>query len=73
MKLKVNLISGGRYYKAGEDIPEDELPDFASRYASDVDDGNAVDESYAETLHRQRAQLRSLKGTWATQLSSVLR
>jgi hypothetical protein len=57
VKLKVNLISGGRYYKAGEDIPEDALPDFASRYASEVEDGEAVGASYAQTLQQQRADL----------------
>jgi hypothetical protein len=57
VKLKVNLISGGRYYKAGEDIPEDALPDFASRYASEGEDGDAVDASYAETLQQQRSDL----------------
>jgi hypothetical protein len=58
MKLKVNLISGGRYYKAGEDIPEDALPGFASKYAVTVsEDGDAVDESYAESLQRQKADL----------------
>ena len=57
MKLKVNLISGGRYYKAGEDIPEDELPDFASRYAMETESNSEVDESYVETLQKQRVGL----------------
>jgi hypothetical protein len=58
MKLKVNLISGGHYYKAGEDIPESELPTFASKYAVTVsEDGDAVDESYAQSLQQQRANL----------------
>jgi hypothetical protein len=57
VKLKVNLISNGKYFKAGEDIPDDALPDFASRYASEAEDGEAVEASYAETLQQQRADL----------------
>jgi hypothetical protein len=58
MKLKVNLITGGKYFKAGEDIPDDELPEFATKYAMEAEpNGDAVDDSYAETLQKQRADL----------------
>ena len=63
MKLKVHLISGGKYYKAGEDIPEDALPEFASKYAIEAEsNGEAVEESYAETLQRQRSDADDLDG-----------
>lgn len=57
MKLSVHLISKGRYYKAGTDIPDDELPEFASRYAVEAESNGGVDESYAKTLQQQRAGL----------------
>jgi hypothetical protein len=31
-KLRVNIISKGKYWRAFEDIPEDELPEFAKNY-----------------------------------------
>jgi len=60
VKLKVNLISNGKYFKAGEDIPDDASPHFASQYASEVEDGEdgeAEEASSAETLQQQRADL----------------
>jgi hypothetical protein len=39
VKLSVNLITGGKYYRAGDDIPAGDLPDFAAKYAM-ADDGN---------------------------------
>jgi len=32
VKLSVNLIAGGRYWKAGDDIPDHEIPAFAQRF-----------------------------------------
>ena len=33
MRLKVHLIAGGRYWRAGEEIPDEELPAFAFKYS----------------------------------------
>ena len=33
MKLSVNLVGQGRYWKAGEEIPGEEVPDHLRRYA----------------------------------------
>lgn len=58
MKLKVNLISNGKYFKAGEEVADDLISDAMRKYAVTVsEDGDAVDESYAESLQRQRANL----------------
>ncbi len=35
MKLSVNLVSGNRYYRAGEDIPDNEVPVHAAKWAVD--------------------------------------
>jgi hypothetical protein len=35
MRLRVHLISRGKYYEAGTDIPDDDLPEFATKYASE--------------------------------------
>jgi hypothetical protein len=32
MRLKVHLIANGRYYRAGSEIPEEEMPSFAFKY-----------------------------------------
>ena len=37
MKLKVNLVSGNRYYRAGEEIPDGEVPVHAAKWAVDPD------------------------------------
>ena len=34
MKLSVNLIAGGRYYKAGEEVPGDQVSPFAAELAA---------------------------------------
>jgi hypothetical protein len=47
MKLMYNVITQGRYYKAGEHIPENLLSDAMRKYA--------VTGSYLETLQKQRA------------------
>ena len=59
MKLSANVITNGRYYKAGEDVPDDLISDAMRKYAVTVsEDGDAVDdESYAQTLQKQRADL----------------
>ena len=58
MKLSVNVITKGRYFKAGEDVPDDLISDAMRKYAVTVsEDGDAVDESYAQTLQKQRADL----------------
>jgi hypothetical protein len=58
MKLSVNVITGGRYFKAGEDVADDLISDAMRKYAVVVsEDGDAVDASYAETLQKQRVGL----------------
>jgi hypothetical protein len=42
MRLSANVITKGRYYKAGEEIPDDLLSDALRKYA--------VDDSYPVTL-----------------------
>jgi hypothetical protein len=53
VKLKVNLIANRKYYRAGEEIPDDELPPFARKYAIIADaDGEG------ESLRRTSRSLR---------------
>ena len=38
MRLSVNLVTGGRYFKAGENVPDDQVPPSLAKYAlSDTD------------------------------------
>ena len=37
MRLSVNLVSGNRYYRAGEEIPDGEVPVHAAKWAVDPD------------------------------------
>jgi hypothetical protein len=34
VKLKYNLIAGGRYFKAGEEVPSDQVSLFAAELAA---------------------------------------
>ena len=44
MKLKVHLIAGGRYYKAGEEIPDEEVSPRLAKYAVTLpEDGDTAD------------------------------
>ena len=54
MKLRANVITKGRYYKAGKDIPDDLLSDAMRKYAVS-EDGDGVDASYSEKIQRQRS------------------
>ena len=57
MILTHNVITHGRYYKAGEDIPNDLLSDAMRKYAVTIsEDGDAVDDSYSKTLQKQREE-----------------
>jgi hypothetical protein len=45
VKLKVHCITHGRYFKAGEDVPD--APASFARYALVSEDGDAVDRGSA--------------------------
>jgi hypothetical protein len=47
MKLSVNLVGRGRYWKAGEEIPDDEVPATIRKYAVTVTGDDGVTESPA--------------------------
>lgn len=57
MKLRVNFVGSGRYWKAGEEIPEEDVPARIAKYAVS-EDGDAADlpraQSYQEKLREQR-------------------
>ena len=38
-RLSVSLIANGRYWKAGEEIPLEQLPKFAAEYIVDENNG----------------------------------
>jgi hypothetical protein len=42
MKLSVNLVGRGRYWKAGEEIPDEEVPATIRRYAVTVSGDDEV-------------------------------
>jgi hypothetical protein len=42
MKLKANVITKGKYYRAGEDIPDDLLSDALRKYALSPDEERSV-------------------------------
>ena len=50
MKLRANVITKGRYYKAGEDIPDDLLSNTMRKYAVTVsEDGDGMDADGVES------------------------
>ena len=57
MRLRVNLIANGRYYVAGEDIAQDELPAWAGKYSVDVDPPPAM-ATIAQRVQAPRAKLK---------------
>jgi hypothetical protein len=63
VKLSVNLIAaGGRYYRAGEEIPGDELPAFAARYAvTGEDDAQDSSKSLGVQSHADDRPKRQFK------------
>ena len=51
MKLSVHFIAGRRYWKAGEGIPDDQVPARIAEYAVSED---ADAQSYQEKIREQR-------------------
>ena len=66
MRLSANVITNGRYCKAGEDIPDDLLSDAMRKYAvSDLQEQRrAADngESNVRTIHKQKVKLYVRRG-----------
>jgi hypothetical protein len=61
VRLKVNLVSGTRYYRAGEDIPDGAVPVHAAKWAAE-DDGDPLPKpTIASPLMRPRAEKRAGK------------
>jgi hypothetical protein len=55
VKLSVNLVSGNRYYRAGEEIPDSEVPTHAAKWAVDPDVDPLPKPAIASPLTRPRA------------------
>ena len=54
-RLSVNVISKGKYWKAGEEIPDEELSPNLLKYV-------AGDNGYAEEIRQQRSDAMALNG-----------
>jgi hypothetical protein len=52
-KLRVSLISKGKYWRAFEDIPDDELPPFALKYVINENE---------EMIHKRKVKLYVRRG-----------
>jgi len=61
MKLTHNVITKGRYYKAGEEIPDEELSPNLLKY---------VDNGYAESIQQQRSDADAVEWKPQAKLSS---
>ena len=55
MKLRVHFLSRGRYWKAGEDIPDEDVPPNVRKYA--VDSAEPVPELRAQRANADPPQL----------------
>jgi hypothetical protein len=55
VKLSVNLVSGNRYYRAGEEIPNEVVPVHAAKWAVDPDADPIPKPTIAPHLTRPRA------------------
>ena len=57
MKLRVHFLSRGRYWKAGEEIPDEEVPPNVRKYSTH----SAEPVPKPPTVHKQVAQLKAGK------------
>ena len=55
MKLSVNFIAKGKCYRAGDNIPDAEVPAFVARYMMANADADADSAGNAQGLRQQRA------------------
>ena len=63
MKLRVNYLSRGRYWTAGEEIPDEDVPPNIRKYAVTVSEGKPSEERQGvkqtmRPLRRNRARNR---------------
>jgi hypothetical protein len=63
MRLTHNVITKGRYYKAGEEIPDEELSPNLLKYV-------VRDNGYAEEIRQQRSDADSMEWKPQSKLSS---
>lgn len=63
LRLRVNVISKGKYYRAGEDIPDDLLSPNLLRYV-------ATGNGYAEEIQQQRKDADGVEWKPQAKLSS---
>jgi hypothetical protein len=55
MKLSVNFMAKDKCYRAGDNIPDAEVPAFVARYMMANADADADSAGYAQGLRQQRA------------------
>ena len=59
MRLRVHTIVGGRYYKAGENVPDEEVSPTIAKYAVTVsEDGDAADMPERRLTARKHPNMR---------------
>jgi hypothetical protein len=51
-KLRVNLVSKGKYFRVGEEIPAEELPEFASKYVV-----SEAEDTEPQVIHQRTVKL----------------